>query len=234
MGNYKIYKYTSPSGGVYIGQTHNTIERRAGGGGYQYLNRDKKTGDFNQPAIAKAIIKYGWDNFQKEVIYSGLTSQEADEKEKELIREYREKGECYNISDGGKNDMRGVNDHRVLQYSLDGEFIKTWDSIKEACETLYGNYKAQANIVRCCKGRSHRAYGYIWKYAESDEEIVPVSPYRAPICQFNKKTGEYIATFPTIRAASKATGIGETSIGNNLRGWSGSAGGFLWRFESLA
>lgn len=233
MGDYKIYKYTSPSGGVYIGQTHNTIEQRAGGGGYQYLNRDKKTGDFKQPAIANAIIKYGWDNFQKEVIYSGLTSQEADEKEKELILEYREKGECYNICDGGKG-VPGTKERKVRQYSLDGEFIKTWDSIKSAEEFL-GIKRAQANIICCCQGTKRRAYGFIWRYDDDNiPQVEPLTPYRAPICQFDKKTGEYIATFPTIRAASKATGIGETSIGNNLRGWAKSAGGFLWKFESLA
>lgn len=232
MGDYKIYKYTSPSGGVYIGQTCNNIEQRAGGTGCQYLNRNKKTGDFNQPAIAHAIIKYGWDNFKKEIVFSGLTSEEADEKERELIREYREKGECYNICSGGKG-VPGAREHKVCQYSLDGEYIKTWDTIKEACETLYGNKKVVANIVRCCQKRGHRAYGYIWKYADSDDEITPLTPYRAPVCQFTKD-GNLIATYPTIRAASQATGIGETSIGNNLRGWSKSAGEYIWKFESLA
>ena len=91
MGLYKIYKYTSPSGGVYIGQTHNDIETRGRKNGYQYLTKNKETGEYYQPAIAQAIIKYGWDSFQKEILYSGLTSEEADKKEKELIQEYKEK-----------------------------------------------------------------------------------------------------------------------------------------------
>ena len=226
MGDYIIYKYTSPSGGVYIGQTHNDLKTRAGNSGKQYCYSGKQT------AIARAIKKYGWDSFQKEILFTGLTSDEADQKEKELIKEYREKGECYNICSGGKG-VPGAREHKVCQYSLDGEYIKTWNTIKEACEALYGNKNIEANIVRCCQGRGHRAYGYIWKYAESDNEIKPVTPYRAPVCQFTKD-GCLIATYSTIRAASQATGIGETSIGNNLRGWSKSAGGFSWKFESLA
>lgn len=226
MGLYKIYKYTSPSGGVYIGQTHNDIKTRAGKSGMQYCYSGKQT------AIANAIKKYGWDSFEKEILYSGLTSEEADEKEKELIKEYKEKGLCYNISSGGKKGVPGTREHKVKQYTLSGEYIKTWDSIKEAMEWL--NIKqAQANIVYCCQGKRHRAYGYIWKYDEDETPVKPLTPYRAPIEQYTKD-GEYIATYPTIKAASEATLIGETSIGNNIRGWSKSAGGFIWKFASLA
>lgn len=231
MGLYKIYKYTSPSGGVYIGQTNNDILKRAGKNGCMYLTRNKETGEYYQSAIAQAILKYGWDSFQKEILYSGLTSEEADEKERELIKEYKEKGICYNICSGGKG-VPGARERKVRQYSLTGEYIKTWDTIKEAEEWL--NIKhAQACIVYCCQGKRHRAYGYIWKYDEDETPVQPVTPYRDPISQYTKE-GEYITTFKTIRAASIATGIGETSIGNNLRGWSKSAGGFVWKFASLA
>lgn len=226
MGNYIIYKYTSPSGGVYIGQTHNDLETRAGNSGKQYCYSGKQT------AIARAIKKYGWDSFQKEILFTGLTSDEADQKEKELIKEYREKGECYNICSGGKG-VPGTRDHKVCQYSLDGEYIKTWDTIKEA-ESWLGIKHAQANIVQCCQGKKRRAYGYIWRYIEEQtERVASLTPYRSPVCQFSK-TGQLLATYPTIKAASDATGIGETSIGNNLRGRSKSAGGFSWKFESLA
>ena len=61
--DYIVYKYTSPSGGVYIGQTHNSIEYRAGNSeGRMYAILDKRTGEFKQPAIAHAILKYGFDN----------------------------------------------------------------------------------------------------------------------------------------------------------------------------
>lgn len=231
MGLYKIYKYTSPSGSVYIGQTHNDIETRARKNGYQYLTRNKETGEYYQPAIAQAIVKYGWDSFQKEILYSGLTSEEADEKEKELIQEYKEKGTCYNICTGGKG-VPGAREHKVKQYTLSGEYIRTWNTIKEAEEFL-GIKKAEACIVYCCQKKRHRAYGYIWRYEEDDSPVKPLTPYRAPINQYSK-SGEYIATYQTIKEASQKTGIGETSIGNNIRGWSKSAGGFCWKFASLA
>jgi hypothetical protein len=49
----------------------------------------------------------------------------------------------------------------VLQYDLDGKFIKEWSSQVEA--TKYLN-KTGDGIGACCRGRQKNAYGYIWKF----------------------------------------------------------------------
>lgn len=49
---------------------------------------------------------------------------------------------------------------KVNQYDLFGNFIKTWDSIKNI-EIFYNN----RHISDCCKGKRKTACGYIWKYA---------------------------------------------------------------------
>ena len=224
-----IYKYTSPSGGVYIGQTSKkTIEERAHNDGKQYLTVDKKTGFFKQPAIANAIIKYGWDNFTKEILYTGLTKEECDKKEIELIKYYKENGACYNIADGGYGP-NGVNYTKVKQYELDGTFIKEWDSIKEASEYI-GIKRCESNISACCVGRKNRAYGYIWRYSDDDKPIKPLIPYRAPIDQYTVD-GKYVATYKTIREASVKTGAHESGIGNVLHGRNKTCGGFIWKFS---
>lgn len=226
---YIIYKYTSPSGGVYIGQTHNTIEERAGKGGYYYMVLNKKTGKFLQPAIGNAILKYGWDNFQKEILFENLSSEEADEKEKELISIYSS-GISYNTNSGGKLTIENKHERKIKQYTLNGEYIKTWDSIKEAEKFVNVKY-AQANIVSCCQGKKKRAYGYIWKYEDDNTKITPLKPYRTSICQFSKDD-EYIATFSTIKEASDHLGVKENGIGNVLHGRAKTAGGYKWKFLS--
>ena len=91
---YVVYKHTAPNGKYYIGITgQNPPEKRwANGKGYgnnKYFNR--------------AILKYGWDNFEHEILLQGLTKSEAEEKEIELISYYQsnqvEYG--YNIANGG-------------------------------------------------------------------------------------------------------------------------------------
>ena len=54
---------------------------------------------------------------------------------------------------------------KVIQYDLDGNFIKEWGSIKEAQAATNSHH-----ISMCCRG--HKKYltsgGYIWRYKEAD------------------------------------------------------------------
>lgn len=228
MEDYIVYKYTSPSGGVYIGQTHNSLERRAAKNGSNYVILNKETGEFFQPGIAHAILKYGFDSFKKEIVSSGLTSEEADELEKKLITEAKKNGECYNIASGGKG-ISGVNERKVKQFTLSGEYIKTWGSFREA-EHFLNIEKAEANIAACCQYKRKRAYGYIWRYEEDNTPIKPLKPYRHPICQYTKN-GEFVAMYSSIREAHIATGTNENGISNNLCGRAKSSGGYIWKFS---
>jgi len=49
----------------------------------------------------------------------------------------------------------------ILQYDLEGNFIKEWESATTAARFLN---KQNGNIVECLKGKKKKAYGYIWKY----------------------------------------------------------------------
>lgn len=49
----------------------------------------------------------------------------------------------------------------VNQYDLDGNFIATYASAKEAAKITNSNY---VSICQCCTRRNKTANGYIWKY----------------------------------------------------------------------
>jgi hypothetical protein len=51
----------------------------------------------------------------------------------------------------------------VLQFTLDGEFVREWESTIEIYREL--GY-SQGNISSCCLGRLKSAYGFKWKYKE--------------------------------------------------------------------
>ena len=93
---YCVYKHTNKiNGKVYIGQTGQTPENRwLEGKGYIGCTH-----------FYNAIQKYGWDNFEHEIIYDCLSFEEANNYEKELIELYdstnSEKG--YNLMTGGVN-----------------------------------------------------------------------------------------------------------------------------------
>ena len=68
----------------------------------------------------------------------------------------------YNINYGTAK-FRGATKHfkKVNQYSLQGNLIKTWDSISEASNVLKIKLP---HIVRVCRGGRKTTGGYIWRY----------------------------------------------------------------------
>lgn len=82
-----VYKHTSPSNKVYIGITKlNLIKRWKG-----YINNTY---------FFRAILKYGWNNFQHEILYSELSEKEAKQIEICLIAYYNST-DHYNKTKGG-------------------------------------------------------------------------------------------------------------------------------------
>lgn len=93
MGNYTVYMHTCPNGKRYIGITKKIPDRRWQNG----------TGYKTQILFYRAIQKYGWDNIEHEILFEGLTEQEAKTKEIELIAQWKT-NQCdfgYNLTNGG-------------------------------------------------------------------------------------------------------------------------------------
>ena len=115
MNDYIVYKHTSPNGKFYIGITSQGTERRWRADGSEYKPKEGRTTHFYN-----AILKYGWDNFEHEILYDNLTKEEAEEIERELIDKYdltnpeygyntREGGGSQgHLSDETKNKMKAM------------------------------------------------------------------------------------------------------------------------------
>lgn len=76
---YKVYLLTFPNEKVYIGITSQSEKNRwKNGNGY-----------INNTIMYNDILKYGWINIKKNILYKDLLYEEAREKEKELIINYK-------------------------------------------------------------------------------------------------------------------------------------------------
>lgn len=97
-----LYKHTNKiNGKSYIGITSYPLQKRCQNNG---------TGYRKSTIFYRAIQKYGWDNFEHEILLEGLTKEEAIEKEIETIKKLKTTNikYGYNISHGGDIFMLGV------------------------------------------------------------------------------------------------------------------------------
>lgn len=111
--SYTVYKHTSPVSKVYIGITKmNPIRRWANGLGYK-----------NCTHFFNAILKYGWNNIKHEILFTGLTQEEAEYKERELIKKYNSNNPNfgYNIQLGGYRNNNGIKrTPQQIQHYIEG------------------------------------------------------------------------------------------------------------------
>ena len=59
-----------------------------------------------------------------------------------------------------KANTNGKRSKKVLQFTLDGVFIREWPSISECGRNGFN----QRNIVSCCNGKLKTYKGFIWRY----------------------------------------------------------------------
>lgn len=92
---YCVYKHTCKANGkVYIGATSQRPESRWGSRGQNYRHNAYFSND---------IEKYGWNNFEHEVLYTELTADDANLIEIQLIELFQSNNQAfgYNKSSGG-------------------------------------------------------------------------------------------------------------------------------------
>ena len=67
----------------------------------------------------------------------------------------------YNINFGTCIERRSKKTSKpVLQYTLDGKFVKEWKSTMECGRNGYN----QGNVAACCQGKLKKYKDFIWKY----------------------------------------------------------------------
>ena len=115
----------------------------------------------------------------------------------------------------------------VDRYSLDGEYIDTWDC--ESHFTREFGYKGKNLIIKVCNHYNgySTAYGYKWKYHDDDSDFN--TNYRGiPVIQYSLD-GDFIKKYPNAVIASNETGISLTGINKCARGVLQTSGGYIWK-----
>lgn len=108
--------------------------------------------------------------------------------------------------------QREIHDPRkVHQYSLDGEYIRSFDSIGEAAREL--GTRSHSGIMKVCEGKLHTSLGYQWRYEKADRiQSAEMRKTSSKQVASLDEDGNIIQIFDSIKDASNAYHITHHSI----------------------
>lgn len=122
-------------------------------------------------------------------------------------------------------------ERRVDQLSMNGEFIQTFNSAKEA-EFVTGALRSK--ICMCCKGQRKTAGGYKWRYTDgfSLKDIYNPRPSKVRRVEQYSVNGDLIEVYESLSDAHRVTGWAASSIANVCKGKRQEFAGFVWKYAS--
>lgn len=150
-GKYILYEHRNKINGKrYIGITNNKTKRWYGKGKHYE----------GCPYFFAAIQKYGWDNFEHNVLIHDLTREEASRLEKHYIKTLKtcDKAFGYNLAEGGVNAPTMLGKHhseetrQKMRESALGRTIpdeQRQSHSKWMSENFIGNRNPKSKAVRC-------------------------------------------------------------------------------------
>lgn len=192
MDNYTLYMHILPkeisgykNDKYYIGITQMKPEYRWNGGrGYK------------KQFFGKAIRKYGWENFEHIIIDTGLSKEQAKDKEMFFIEKYKscDRRYGYNVTTGGDNVMpREILDERNRKISLARKGQKLSETTKMKIAEMHKGKKLTPE--------------HIEKIVESRKKY-----YKKTKCV------ETQVEYKSIKEASSMTGISHLAIARSCKG----------------
>lgn len=205
-----VYKHTCPNGKVYIGITSRKPSRRwRDGEGYNH-----------NPYFFNAILKYGWDNIKHEILFEGLSKENACKKEMELIEAYQSTlpQYGYNLSIGGESGRIGTH-----------QSVETRRKISEGNKGNKQSPIAREKISAAMKGKRCSE-----EHKEKLREAAKHSPNwyfndrSKPVLQYDK-SGRFIKRYKSIKEAEEMLRC--RHICDCCQGKQKTAAGYIWRYE---
>lgn len=214
---YSVYMLTSPEGISYVGVTcKDPVERWNGGNGYRGNKR-----------LTKDIKHFGWDSFSHEVLFTGLTLEDAEVKEVQLIQDLglMDPAIGYNISRGGRPRQPGYrhSEESKKKISLAGLGRKMPEEAKRRLSKKQKGKKRSAEVRK--KLSEMRKATPLTEAQEAAlaagrEEKKPVFCY---------ETGIF---YSCLHEASDILGVDRANLKKHLLGKRGQCGGYHFRWAS--
>lgn len=237
--NYIVYEHKNIFNQKrYFGITSQTIKKRWRKGS-SYSRKTK---------IYKAIQKYGWDNFEHNILFENLSKEEAELKEIELIKIYNTTNDKfgYNIQNGGNSSGKFTQETKdKISKSKKGK--KMSDNTKKKMSEskkgkLHWNYGKKTSLETIEKmKKSHLGHSAWNKGKKRSEWLSKENEIRLKEKQRNAILGNKFSckpiicietnkTYEGVLDAFKKTKINASNIGMVCNNKRKTAGGFHWKY----
>jgi group I intron endonuclease len=121
------------------------------------------------------------------------------------------------------------NKHSICQYSLDGIFIQSWESIAAAAK-FYN--KSESCISNACSGRKKSIAGFLWRFQEDASLFITPPNIQRPtkIYQYTLD-GSFIKEWESADAAARELHFYATHMRRNAQGVFKQYNGFVWSYQ---
>lgn len=232
--NYIVYKTINLINNKYYVGVHRTNPDIFDGYiGCGVTNKDKKNKKLR--GFPAAVRKYGYNNFKRITLFIYPDTEEgkaqAYSKEAEIVNiDFVKSNKTYNLTLGGRVAMSYTLEKEIAQYTLDGIFIRTWRSIKEASEFL--NLTAISNNLI---GKSKYCGDFQWRYFNGNtNNIEPVTKKEKSVYQFDLQ-GNLIKSWKSAICASEQFANPDSArvlINNVCLNKHLTAYGYYWSYKS--
>lgn len=217
---YKVYVHTNKNNDKkYVGITCQELHRtHENGNGYKEC-----------PRFWNAIQKYGWENFNTELVLANLTKEEAETEEIRLIELLKTTNERY-----GYNIQSGGNTTGTHCLSTRAKMSKAQKGRKKSKEHVAKIRKNGVLHSLRMTGKGNSFYGKrhseeTKKKISESKKGVPVLSKRVKVVQFDK-CNNFIKIHDSMNQASKETGTILSGISEACNGNQKTSGGYKWMY----
>lgn len=243
---YSVYMHIFPDGKRYVGMTSSVpVEKRWGSKGCHYQTQ----------SVYKAILAYGWKNVNHEVVCEGVSFEDAEAKERELISRYQttDPQHGYNIAFGGVRGEGVLNDstkEKLRQWGYahpkTGERMR-WYARHKSPETIEKIRQKATGVKQSAETRRKRALKMRGKKhsIEAIEKMRRIQSNRSweekrvaatlsvtekPVLQYDID-GNFTARYESATKAANAIGGNFGGVSRCCRGERLTYKGSVWRYE---
>jgi hypothetical protein len=127
---------------------------------------------------------------------------------------------------------------KVSQYSLNGEFMKKWDSIGSAISSIIPTNKsyksAYSSILKCCNLKIQKTLGYVWRFytEENNNNNINVifTTKEIGVNQYDSNMN-FMNTFKSSKEAERICYVDSSSITKCCKKQMKTAGGYIWMYS---